>query len=131
MQVPASACTVRFMGVTATDSRALEANLAAAAGQLGSRALAGDGAGVLAGPAAGLGGWNGVQAVRERIQVGLGRLQRALGDPTILEQLRSCKACRMALSKAVASNCISTCQVATTLRWTPVSCTTAAGCSAN
>ena len=70
--------------------RALEADLTAAAGQLGGRALPGIGAGVLVGPAARLGGRNGVQAVRQRVQVGLGRLQRAVWDYGALQQLRAC-----------------------------------------
>ena len=76
------------------DSRALEADLAAAAGQLGGRALARNGARVLAGPGAGLGGGDGVQAVRQRVQVGLGSLQRALLEPSILQQLWPCRACK-------------------------------------
>lgn len=56
------------------NSRALEPNLAAAAGQLGRRALPGNGAGVLPGPRAGLGCWNGVQAVWKGVQIRLGGL---------------------------------------------------------
>ena len=58
---------VQFTGMVAIHSRALEADLAAATGQLGSRALAGDGACILALPRAGLGRRDGVQAVRKGV----------------------------------------------------------------
>jgi len=55
-------------------SRAFEAHLAAAAGQLAARALARDRAGILIDPRTRLGGRNSVQAVWQRVQIGLGCL---------------------------------------------------------
>ena len=56
------------------NSRAFEAHLAAAAGQLAARALARDRAGVLVDASARLGGRDSVQAVWQRVQIGLGCL---------------------------------------------------------
>ena len=71
-------------------SRALEADLAAAAGQLRACALPGDGASDGAGPAAGLGCRDGVQAVWQHIQHRLGSLRGPRDDSPLLQQLRAC-----------------------------------------
>lgn len=60
------------------DSRALEAHLAAAARDLTVSALPWNGAANAGGAAAGLGGWNGVQAIWQHIQVWLGCLEGTL-----------------------------------------------------
>ncbi len=75
-------------------SRALEAKLAAAAGQLVVCAASRDRAADRAGAAAGLGGRDGVQAVRERVQIRLGCLRGPQRWPSsTLQQLRTYKAC--------------------------------------
>ncbi len=74
----------------AGSSRALEANLAAAAGQLRAGALPGDRASNRAGPAAGLGCRDGVQAVRQHIQHRLGSLRGPGDQSALLQQLWAC-----------------------------------------
>ena len=71
-------------------SRALEADLAAAAGQLRARALPGDGASDRAGAAAGLGCRDGVQAIWQHIQHRLGSLRGPRDQSALLQQLRAC-----------------------------------------
>ena len=71
-------------------SRALEANLAAAAGQLRACALPGDGASDRAGAAAGLGCRDGVQAVWQHIQHWLGSLRGPRDQSPLLQQLWAC-----------------------------------------
>lgn len=71
-------------------SRALKADLAAAAGQLRACALPGDGASDRARAAAGLGCRDGVQAVWQHIQHRLGSLHGSRDESPLLQQLRAC-----------------------------------------